>query len=71
MFETFIFDFSGDLYDSTLEIALVSFLREEAKFENVEALVAQMDRDSAKARQILARAKAISPLDARLGLFPG
>jgi riboflavin kinase/FMN adenylyltransferase len=69
LFETFLFDFSGELYDSTLEIALVSFLREEAKFESVEALVAQMDRDSAQARKLLAAAKAISPLDAKLGLF--
>lgn len=53
-FETFIFDFSGDLYGSTLSVALVDFLRPEMTFDGVDALVIQMDDDSARARQILA-----------------
>ena len=53
--ETFVFDFSGDLYGAHLSIALVAFLRPEAVFESVEALITQMDADSAAAREILAR----------------
>jgi riboflavin kinase/FMN adenylyltransferase len=52
--ETFLFDFSGDLYGATLSIGLVDYLRGEERFDSLEALIAQMDADSAKARTILA-----------------
>ncbi|WP_293452135.1 bifunctional riboflavin kinase/FAD synthetase [Planktotalea sp.] len=52
--ETFVFDFSGDLYGSTLSIALVDYLRPELKFDGLDALIVQMDADSAKSREILA-----------------
>ncbi|MDQ2090193.1 bifunctional riboflavin kinase/FAD synthetase [Marimonas arenosa] len=52
--ETFLFDFSGDLYGTELSIALVKYLRPEAKFDSLEALIAQMDADCARAREILA-----------------
>ena len=52
--ESFIFDFKGDLYGEHLSVALVSYLRPEEKFESLEALIAQMDADSARAREILA-----------------
>lgn len=52
--ETFLFDFSGDLYDATISVALVAFLRPEARFDGVDALVAQMDADCAQARDVLA-----------------
>ncbi|UWQ92710.1 bifunctional riboflavin kinase/FAD synthetase [Aliisedimentitalea scapharcae] len=51
--ETFLFDFSGDLYGSTLSVALVDFLRPELQFDGLDALIAQMDADCAKARDIL------------------
>ncbi|MFP7570927.1 bifunctional riboflavin kinase/FAD synthetase [Marivita sp. S2033] len=51
--ETFIFDFSGDLYGATVSVALIEFLRPELKFDSVEALVDQMDKDCARARAIL------------------
>ena len=52
--ETFLFDFKGDLYGEHLSVAFVDYLRPEAKFDSIEALVAQMDADCAKARDILA-----------------
>lgn len=52
--ETFVFDFSGDLYGATLSVGLVDFLRGEETFESVESLIAQMNTDSAAARRILA-----------------
>ncbi|TRD16429.1 bifunctional riboflavin kinase/FAD synthetase [Palleronia caenipelagi] len=51
--ETFVFDFKGDLYGAALSIGLVEFLRGEEKFDSLDALIAQMDADSARAREIL------------------
>ena len=51
--ETFVFDFSGDLYGKQVDVAVVAWLRAEAKFDSLEALIVQMDADSAKARDIL------------------
>ena len=52
--ETFIFDFKGDLYGAIVSIALVEHLRGEEKFDSLDALITQMDADSAQARAILA-----------------
>lgn len=52
--EVHIFDFTADLYGQHLSVALVEYLRPEARFDSLPALVAQMDRDSARAREILA-----------------
>ena len=52
--ETFIFDFSGDLYGTDLSVALVDYLRPEATFNSLEAFIAQMDADCDQARTILA-----------------
>jgi riboflavin kinase/FMN adenylyltransferase len=52
--ETFIFDFSGDLYGADASVALIDYLRPEARFDGLPALIAQMDADCAKARSILA-----------------
>jgi riboflavin kinase/FMN adenylyltransferase len=56
LLEVFLFDFKGDLYDVTLDVAFIGFIREELKFDSVEALVRQMDDDSARARTALAAA---------------
>ncbi|MFK7876835.1 MAG: bifunctional riboflavin kinase/FAD synthetase [Paracoccaceae bacterium] len=52
--ETFVFDFSGDLYGAPVSIGLVDHLRGEAKFDSLDALITQMNADSAQARAILA-----------------
>jgi riboflavin kinase/FMN adenylyltransferase len=56
-FEVHLFDFTGDLYGTDISAGLVSFLRPEARFEGVEDLIAQMDRDSFLARRRLAGAR--------------
>ena len=52
--ETFVLDFSGDLYGAAVSVALVAHLRDEVAYEGVEALVRQMDRDVENCRKILA-----------------
>ena len=56
LLEVFLFDFKGDLYGEALDVAFIGFIREELKFDSVEALVRQMDDDSARARAALAAA---------------
>jgi riboflavin kinase / FMN adenylyltransferase len=51
--ETFLFDFSGDLYGQHLSIAFVDYLRPEQKFDNLPALLVQMNADCTRARDIL------------------
>ena len=51
--ETFIFDFSGDLYSADLSVALVEYLRPEETFDSLEAFIAQMENDCTRARAIL------------------
>jgi len=52
--EVHLFDFAGDLYGATLSVALVDWLRAEVRFDGLDALIAQMDADSARARAVLA-----------------
>ena len=54
LLEIFLFDFKGDLYGEVLDVAFIGFIREELKFSSVDALVKQMDDDSARARAQLA-----------------
>ena len=56
LLEIFLFDFKGDLYGKTLDVAFIGLIREELRFDSVEKLVRQMDEDSARARAALAAA---------------
>ena len=56
LLEAHLFDFDGDLYGRKIEVALHAFIRDEAKFDSVAALAAQMREDEAAARQLLALA---------------
>lgn len=53
LLETHIFDFDADIYTRRIGIEFVAKLRDEQKFDGLDALVAQMDRDAAQARHIL------------------
>lgn len=59
LFETFIFDFEGDLYDRPLTVRPHTRLRGEMKFDSLDGLLAQMQDDCARARAILADAAAL------------
>lgn len=54
LLETHIFNFNEDLYDQFISVELVQFLRPEEKFDGLEGLMAQIDRDCSAARIILA-----------------
>jgi riboflavin kinase/FMN adenylyltransferase len=56
LLEVFLFDFKGDLYGQELDVAFISFIREELKFDSVEALITRMNEDSSRARADLAAA---------------
>lgn len=53
LLEAHLFDFSGDLYGRPIEVEFVARLRDEEKYPDLPTLVAQMDRDAARAREIL------------------
>src|SRR5215813_1096649 len=53
LLEIFLFDFKDDLYGERLDVAFIDFIRDEKKFSSVDALVKQMDDDSARARAAL------------------
>ena len=54
LLETFIFDFEGDLYGQSLEVALVAYLRPELKFDSLDEMVVRMHQDVEAARRHLA-----------------
>ncbi len=51
--EANLFDFQGDLYDKQITVYFHEFLREERKFDNLEALKAQLFQDQKSARSLL------------------
>ena len=71
LLETHLFDFSGDLYGESVHVSLFGRLRGEERFDSVEALVAQMDRDSLAARAMLREAEPLGAIDRALSFPPG
>ncbi|KUO50874.1 MAG: bifunctional riboflavin kinase/FMN adenylyltransferase [Sphingomonadales bacterium BRH_c3] len=57
LLEPYFFDFSGDLYGQEVEVAFHHFLRPEAKFDSLDALVVQMEKDCDEARRLLSGAR--------------
>jgi riboflavin kinase/FMN adenylyltransferase len=55
LLEVHVFDFSGWLYNRELEVEFVAKIRDEEKFDSLDALVQHMRQDAIKARQILQR----------------
>ncbi len=66
LLETFVFDFSGDLYGEICEVSFFGFLRPEWKFDGLDALVAQIKRDEAEARALLEGVSPLSELDSAI-----
>jgi riboflavin kinase/FMN adenylyltransferase len=53
LLEAHLLDFTGDLYGERARVRFVARLRDEAKFESIEALIAQIERDCREARRLL------------------
>ncbi|KAB2901966.1 MAG: bifunctional riboflavin kinase/FAD synthetase [Dokdonella sp.] len=54
LLEAHLFDFDGDLYGRRIEVEFVAKLRDERKFDDLPAMVRQIERDAAQARELLA-----------------
>jgi riboflavin kinase/FMN adenylyltransferase len=63
LMEAHLFDFDGDLYGKHLSVELIAYIRPEAKFDSLGALIAQIGADAAMARKILAETPAAPALD--------
>jgi riboflavin kinase/FMN adenylyltransferase len=66
LLETFLFDYSGDLYWQNCRVSLFGYLRGEVKFDGLDALVVQMKRDEEEARALLAGVRPLSELDSAI-----
>jgi len=63
LLETYVFDFSGDLYGKAVDVAFIGWIRPELKFDAIDALIKRMNEDARLARSALARAgNAFPPL---------
>jgi riboflavin kinase/FMN adenylyltransferase len=55
LLEVHVFDYAGDLYGRELEVEFVAKLRDEVKFDSLDAMTVQMQIDAARAREILSQ----------------
>ncbi len=55
LLEVHVFDFVGDLYGREIAVEFVAKLRDEFKFDSLDALIRQMKVDAAQARDVLAK----------------
>lgn len=53
LIEVHFLDFSGDLYDRTISVSFLHYLREEIKFNGLDLLIEQMNLDKLEAKRIL------------------
>jgi riboflavin kinase/FMN adenylyltransferase len=53
LLEVHLFDFEGDLYGRRMAVEFVAKLRDEQKFDGLEALTVQMHEDARQARELL------------------
>lgn len=62
LLEVFLFDYAGDFYGKVIDVAFISWVRGEEKFESIDDLKRHMDADAAQARAALARARDAFPV---------
>jgi riboflavin kinase/FMN adenylyltransferase len=66
LLEVFLFDFAGDLYGKTVDVAFIGWIRPELKFDSIEALKRRMETDAAQAKDALARSAGAFPVLGRI-----
>jgi len=62
LLEVFLFDFNGDLYGQTVDVAFIGWIRHEQKLDSIEVLKRHMTSDAAQARDALQRVGNAFPL---------
>jgi riboflavin kinase/FMN adenylyltransferase len=60
--EVFLIDFDGDLYGRKIEVEFLDFVRVDKRFNDIEALKAQMTEDCSRARVLVREIEADNPL---------
>lgn len=60
LLETYVLDYAGDLYGQTCTVTFIEYLRPETKFDGLEAMILQIDRDVAMAREVLRKRQSSS-----------
>jgi riboflavin kinase/FMN adenylyltransferase len=55
LLEVHVFDFSGDLYGRPIEVEFIAKLRDEVKFDSLDSMKVQMNKDAAQAREVLSK----------------
>ncbi|MDO9415633.1 bifunctional riboflavin kinase/FAD synthetase [Pararhizobium sp.] len=63
LLETFLFDFNDSLYGEVCSVSFFGHLRDELKFDGLDALIVQMKQDEAEARALLAGVTPLGSLD--------
>ncbi|APG83617.1 riboflavin biosynthesis protein RibF [Sinorhizobium americanum CCGM7] len=66
LLETFVFDFSGDLYGEICAVSFFGHLRDEVKFDGLEPLMVQMKEDEKEARALLSGVRPLSDIDRQI-----
>ncbi len=66
LLETYVFDFSGDLYGEHCRVSFFGHLRDELKFTGLEPLVEQIRKDEEEARALLAGVRPLGELDQKI-----
>lgn len=64
--EVYLFEFDDNLYGREINVQVIDFIRPDQSFESADALVAQMDDDCAKAREVLAKIRGYDPMTKHL-----
>lgn len=66
LLETFIFDFTRDIYGETCTVSFFGFLRPELRFGGLDEMVVRMGRDVEEARALLAGVRPLGEVDTQL-----
>ncbi len=66
LLETYLFDFSGDLYGQLCSVSFLGYLRPELKFDGLDRLVEQMNRDKEEASALLTGVQPLGELDRKI-----
>jgi riboflavin kinase/FMN adenylyltransferase len=67
LLEVYLFDFTGDLYGRTIDVAVIAWIRPEFKFDTIDALIARIEEDCRMAKMALRSARDAFPKLGKVG----